>query len=302
MGIDEIMTGIVHDALRYPLSNWRRFLVLGIIMCCAAIAGIADYVLGIKDLAFLGRLIIIGFLIGFLALGYLFKIMRSSFAGSAELPKFNSLPDLYMDGIKFFIVYVVYIMPVIFIAPIEVVSGGIWIVFEIVYTAMIIPLFLMSLTSMISSDTFGAAFKFIEIFNKMGDKGWLNIINWYIATGIPLLGIFFIGEIMSMIAMLISPLGQLLLYLIINPYLGMYFFRSAGLFYKPEKTSEVENPEDTIYSQKYSENLNEADKVIERRKKLSELKKTINKILAVVLATTIMLSAICTIVFSILGI
>ena len=169
MGIDEIMNGIVHDALRYPLSDWRRFLVLGIIMGGGALPGIADCVLGIKDLAFLGRLIIIGFLIGFLALGYLFKIMRSSFAGSAELPKFNSLPDMYMDGVKFFIVYVVYIMPVIFIAPIEVVSGGIWIVFEIVYTAMIIPLFLMSLANMINSDTFGAAFKFIEIFNKIGD-------------------------------------------------------------------------------------------------------------------------------------
>jgi|GEM_PF-5301877 hypothetical protein len=193
-------------------------------------------------------------------------------------------------------------MPVIFIAPIEVVSGGIWIVFEIVYTAMIIPLFLMSLTNMISSNTFGAAFKFIEIFNKMGDKGWLNIINWYISTGIPFLGIFFMGIIIIMITMLISPAGMLVLYLIINPYLGMYFFRSAGLFYKSEKTSEAENPADTIYSQKYSENLNEPDNVIEKRKKLSELKKTINKILAVVLATIIMLSAICTIVFSILGI
>jgi|GEM_PF-6325812 hypothetical protein len=102
MGITGIKNGIVHDALRYPLSDWRKFLVLGIIMGGGALPGIADCVLGIKDLAFLGRLIIIGFLIGFLALGYLFKIMRSSFAGSAELPKFNSLPNMYMDGVKFF--------------------------------------------------------------------------------------------------------------------------------------------------------------------------------------------------------
>lgn len=173
---------IVHDAVRYPLSDWKRFLVFGIITVGSVIATIADYILGINDSAFLGRLIIIEFLIGFLAVGYLFKIMKSSFAGSAKLPKFNSLPNMYMDGIKFAIVYIVYIMPVIFIAPLVVLYGGIWTLFEVLYTVMVMPIFLMALTNMANYNAFGAAFEFREIFDKIGYMSWLNIIKWYIAT------------------------------------------------------------------------------------------------------------------------
>ena len=70
----------------------------------------------------------------------------------------------------------------------------------------------------------------------MGDIGWSNVIKWYIATGVLLLIISFIGSMIAVTIGIITSMivGVLLIYLIIMPYLEMYFYRSAALFYMYE--------------------------------------------------------------------
>lgn len=134
---------------------------------------------GIRNYAFFELLLIIGFLIGFLVYGYLFRIMKSSFAGSAELPKFNSLSEMYLDGIKVFIVNFIYTIPSSFISfGVVLLHIGILKFIADLYMIIVIPVILMALTNATTNDDkFSAAFKFREIFNKMRDIGWLNIIK-----------------------------------------------------------------------------------------------------------------------------
>lgn len=228
---------ILHDALRYPSTSWKNVLILGVIAVFTGMAGLT-VIAGIRNYAFFELLLIIGFLIGFLVYGYLFRIMKSSFAGSAKLPKFNSLSEMYLDGIKVFIVNFIYTIPSSFISfGVVLLHIGILKFIADLYMIIVIPVILMALTNAtMNDDKFSAAFKFREIFNKMRDIGWLNIIKWYIATGILLLIIAFIGSMITMVISMatITVLGFLILFLTVVPYLAMYLYRSAALFYMYE--------------------------------------------------------------------
>ncbi|MCE7699355.1 MAG: DUF4013 domain-containing protein [Methanobacterium paludis] len=90
---------IVSDSIRYPSSDWTKVIILGI-------------------------LFIISFLIIpiFLALGYIFKVLKASLAGLEELPEFNEWIDMLVDGIKVFVVYIAYFLPAILIMIFSVIS------------------------------------------------------------------------------------------------------------------------------------------------------------------------------------
>ena len=233
MGNTEIKE-IIHDALRYPLSDWKKLLILGIITVFGTMAftvkssGITNHIL-------IWFLLIVGFLIEILIYGYIFRIMKSSFAGLVKLPEFNSLFEMYIEGIKMVIVQIVYMIPVFLMIPGVLLHIGILNLIANLYMIIIIPILLMAITNMANgNDKLNAAFKLHEIFNKMGNIGWLNIIKWYITTGIIFLIIAF-GITIIIIAM-VKPISVALLifYLIVAPYLEIYLYRSAALFYMSE--------------------------------------------------------------------
>lgn len=58
----------------------------------------------------------IGFLVGFLVNGYLFKILKSSLGGTGELPGFNAWVIMFIDGVKVFVVFFVYLVLPILVA------------------------------------------------------------------------------------------------------------------------------------------------------------------------------------------
>lgn len=115
------------------------------------ISGIAT-VSGQKNFALIGPLLIIGFLIGILAYGYLFKIMKSSFAGLVEPPEFNSLSEIYIDGIKVVIINFIYMIPTILMIPGLVLHIGILTFIATLYMVLFIPVVLMALTNMVENE------------------------------------------------------------------------------------------------------------------------------------------------------
>lgn len=56
---------IISDSLRYPSSDWTKVIILGVI--------------------FIASIVIVPI---FLAMGYLFRIIKATFAGIDELPEF----------------------------------------------------------------------------------------------------------------------------------------------------------------------------------------------------------------------
>lgn len=106
---------IVKDSLNYPLSDWKKILILGIILVLSGISGVT-VLLGTTSIAIISLLAVIGFLIGFLVNGYMFRIIKSSLDNAAKLPDFNNWVNMAADGAKVFIVFLGYlIVPILVI-------------------------------------------------------------------------------------------------------------------------------------------------------------------------------------------
>ncbi|HHY00437.1 MAG TPA: DUF4013 domain-containing protein [Methanothermobacter sp.] len=105
---------IVIDSLKYPLSDWKKILTLGIIIFAISVARSSDY-LGVTNVVINLLFIIAGFIIGFFVNGYLFRILKSSLDDVNELPKFDNWIEMFRDGLKVYLVALVYILPVILI-------------------------------------------------------------------------------------------------------------------------------------------------------------------------------------------
>jgi hypothetical protein len=104
---------IVSDAIKYPLSDWTKILMLGIILVIASISSIVGAFT--QNGTLISVLGLIGFIVGLFGYGYLFRIIKASLAGISELPEFDEWPDMFIDGIKVVIVGFIYALPAILI-------------------------------------------------------------------------------------------------------------------------------------------------------------------------------------------
>ncbi|WP_424354155.1 DUF4013 domain-containing protein [Methanobacterium sp. MBAC-LM] len=244
---------VVSDALKYPLSDWTKILMLGIILVIAGIGNISRSL--VADSTLISVLGIIGFIVGLLGYGYFFRIIKSSLAGISELPSFDDFVTMFIDGIKVAVVGFVYSIPaiiliLIFAASIIIsvisnpssipigalIGAGVGIILAMLYMLIITPIIAVAVANMAYNDSeFSAAFRFSEIFDKIGTIGWGNLILWYIVTIIVYIVIAAVGGIITGLFSLISPvLTVVLMALIVTPYLQMYVARSVALLYSSQ--------------------------------------------------------------------
>ena len=277
---------IVKDAVNYPLSDWKKILMLGIIIVVTGITSVSMS-FGATNIYLISILAVIGFLIGFLVNGYLFRIVKSSLDGKSGLPTFDNLIPMGVDGVKVFVAFVVYLIPVILIISVfasaffdsgsslleslgldplnflinslnSVILPGIMsligildylslvmpegifgVVIGLLYMVIITPIFLVAIANMAYYDgELRSAFRFSEILDEIKSIGWVNLIKWYVTTGILFLIILIvintvIGYILSLAHLDI--LGGILISLIVLPYFYMYFARSVALYYMPDE-------------------------------------------------------------------
>jgi len=84
---------IVNDAIRYPSSDWKKVIILGVLIIASALI-----------------------LPVFLVIGYGFRALKASIAGFDELPEFDEWGEMFVDGLKVFVVQIAYmIVPLIII-------------------------------------------------------------------------------------------------------------------------------------------------------------------------------------------
>jgi hypothetical protein len=218
---------ISSNAIKYPFSDFSKILILGIFL-------------------------ILSFLIipGFLYVGYLFRTLKASFAGSDELPEFREWGGMFIDGLKVFVVLLVYtivplsltilgmwasLIPIIAtsntgLAQLPAISLGLISSLSIIggILGIIISFFIpVILANMAYYGELKYAFKFNELFQKMSEIGWVDYLIWYIVMLI-------IWTITATIAFfMIFPLiiGVLLVPLLIYPYIMLFFARSTALVY-----------------------------------------------------------------------
>lgn len=227
---------IISDSVKYPISDWKKLLTLGV-------------------------LLLLSFLLipAFLAIGYAFRALKATIAGFDELPEFDEWGEMFIDGVKVFVVAIAYmIIPLIIIfagiftgpyvygptltdVPLLLQAGGsITIVGSIL--AIIFGLLLtIAIAHMAFNDSqLGAAFRISEILDVIADIGWVDYIIWYIVViivggiigFIASLVIGLISGLMGLIAPLVgSAVSYILSALFVQPYLNLFYFRALGLRY-----------------------------------------------------------------------
>ncbi len=218
---------IISDSISYPSQDWKKVLILGI-------------------LTIISILVIPVFLV----MGYFFRILKSSIAGFDELPDFDEWGEMFIDGIKIFVVQFVYLL-----IPLIVIFIGIWASIASISVTdtgtMTNPLLFMGLmggTAIIgiilaiifeligsiavanmalNNSEFGAAFRFSEILEKISMIGWGKYIVWYIVMII----ISIIGGFIASILNVIPFIGMIIALLVVYPYLTMFSARSLALLF-----------------------------------------------------------------------
>ena len=136
-------------------------------------------------------------------MSYLFRIIKATLAGLDELPEFDEIGEMFVDGLKVFVVGIVYSIPVIIISLIITAITGssssatlslnpamIW-GLVLVYIVYIIVAVIVGLIEVIAianmayyDGDLGAAFSFSEILDRIAKIGWGKYIITYIVIAI----------------------------------------------------------------------------------------------------------------------
>lgn len=227
---------VVSDSLKYPSSDFKKVAILGL-------------------------LFLISFLIVpiFLAFGYIFRSLKASLAGSEELPDFDEWGEMFVDGLKVFLVQIIYILPAIIIGAISLLSlwSSLWsltymaqangtslspemlfgifggsalvgLIIAGIYSLVIYPIMAVALGNMAYNNSeFGAAFRFGEIMSTISQIGWVDLIIWYVVILIIGIVISFVGSILAIIPII----GWLVLIFLIYPYMYLFYARAISWLY-----------------------------------------------------------------------
>jgi hypothetical protein len=233
---------VILDSLRYPTSNWSKVVILGVL--------------------FLSSFFIIPL---FLALGYLFRVVKSSLAGAEELPDFESWGEMMVDGLRLFLVYLIYTLPALIIGIFSFIS--IWsairslsymthingitstpnmlfsvlgstllvgLVIAGLYILVIYPIMMVAIGNMAYYNEFQAAFRLDEILSLISQIGWVDLIVWYIAVFMVGIALWFVGIIISIIPIL----GTIAFIFFGYPYIYLFYTRSLAWLYSSAFTED----------------------------------------------------------------
>lgn len=239
---------IVKDSLKYPLSNWKKFLFLGILFVITDLHVIAGQFSG--NIGILLGLFYVTLPFWLISYGYIFRIIKLSLTGENKLPEFNNWKNMFIDGLK---VFIAFIIPFIIYSLVFVILyvnklipfSGIW--QTIVLFTIIIPIVFIAVTNKAyhenksSSAPIFKIFKVREILENISLKGWNNFTKWYIMTAIIFLIInnifMLINTLIGLIYPIYEPLNFTTIFLdiidtlIITPYAYIFLARSVALFY-----------------------------------------------------------------------
>ena len=228
---------IINDAIRYPINNVKAvviYLILSVIL--GAVLGgtvgtvftssVVNNVIAAFGLSIIG--IIITILLGFLINGYELDIIRYGITKDSDAPEIDFVRQ-FLDGVKLFIVKIVYfIIPIIISAFCAVIFRD-WIAFLLL--AIIFILFglaeLMGECRLAKTDDLMYALSIGDAIADISRVGFFKIVAIVIILAIMGAVIFLIG---GLISQLNSIIGGIIL-TILGVYLTFVMGRACGLLY-----------------------------------------------------------------------
>ena len=271
------ITDCVVEGLKYPFNDIKKLLGLGILfvifdlisMCFTlktvdvtrmivdtlektnATASTLSYSqLPNGDIYLAIAILIVGFLVALFIMGYQYNVISFSINRKDDLPGFGDIVGMFIKGVKYFLVSIVYAIPsmiVAFLAILVTNNSSLWPVIMIISVLlMVISYFLliMALNNMVAHDSIKKAFDFNEIIGNISNLGWGKYIGTVIFTVIVFMIInIAIGIVMSFLtvifaatvnnqAIIISTVISVIEALFVTSYCSVFFNRVCGLIYR----------------------------------------------------------------------
>lgn len=180
-------------------------------------------------------------IVNFIFMGYCVKIVREGPAKN-DPPKFENFGKLFVDGVKIFVVILLWAILAIIITLVALILALPWLIVGIILGIIVwgsptmIGAMLLGLLVGIGIGIFGVVsilltaktgkiakgFSFQHIKSVINDIGFANHIGWIVVT----FTIMFLSSLLSMV-----PLIGWLIAIVISPLLQVFWYRAATLFY-----------------------------------------------------------------------
>ena len=271
------ITDCVVEGLKYPFKDIKKLLGLGVLFALMSAISVFMSVksfniftsavhiaektnttamhlsfsqLPAGDIYLVAGLTIISFIVSLFILGYQYNVVKFSIEKKEDLPGFSDILDMFIKGIKYFLVILAYnIIPMIVVVCGIVLVGNSSILAVVILISVllfIIAFFLliMALNNMIAHDSLKKAFDFNEIIGNISNLGWGKYIGIILFTIIVymiiMVAVNFILSIITAIfaatisnqALIISVVIAIIEGLFIDSYGAIFYNRVCGSIYR----------------------------------------------------------------------
>ena len=228
---------IFKDALAYPVNNIKALLiyaVLGIILGIATIGTVtaisvsyaAENILALIGSGILG--IIVALIIGFLISGYELDIVKYGIQRDEGAPAIDFIRQ-FINGVKYFVVSIVYMIIPIVVASLLAIFFQNWIsqLILVILTIIFSLALIMAQCRLAKTEDLGSALAIGEAIGDITRVGVVKLILFIIAMFIILFVLYFI---VMLIAQWNSTIGGILMG-ILGVYTTFFRARATGLLY-----------------------------------------------------------------------
>jgi hypothetical protein len=252
---------IIGDSFKYPVSNWKRLLILGIIVLISQLS-MEIIMLYASVSGLLYFLVIPALVASLLMMGYQLRTIKTTILGEIEPPEFKKWSKMLIDGLKMFLVALIYqTIPVIVLIAgfVMLLAGssatkifGLLIMLLGLFILIIVGIIMvMAISNMAYYGEIGAALRFGEIKRRIESIGWLN----YIMLLIILMVIYILIAVAAALLSLIPFVGLVLTCLIAYPFMYLFMYRAYGLIFR-ETLEEEEFQNESDYFLETEETYN----------------------------------------------
>ncbi|MDD2644357.1 MAG: DUF4013 domain-containing protein [Methanobacteriaceae archaeon] len=195
-------------------------------------------------------------LIGILATGYDYRVIKEAINKNNFLPKFNNFLSMFIEGLKITVVEIVYaILPIIFLVSgfhimtyggIFLTIGSILSCIGLICTILMVLIQIMAINHMVANDgKINYAFKVKDILNIINSISWIRYIGALfmlviicVIIGIAasmIISFIMLGVMMISSQVLLTSLVTLIIMgLFVTPFLSLFCDRALGSLYNEQ--------------------------------------------------------------------
>lgn len=189
------------------------------------------------------------FIVSLFLLGYQFNVVKFSIDKKDDLPGFGNILEMFVNGVRYFIVTLVYSIPAIIVMALGIFLVGnmsimpVIIVISVLLLIIAYFLLIMALNNMVAYDSLKKAFDLREITENIANLGWGKYIGIILFTLIVFILInVAVGVVLSFLtvvlamainqALALSVIITVIESLFVSSYCAVFYNRVCGSIYR----------------------------------------------------------------------